>query len=85
MGSPCRSVFTFILILISLTRPQKSKQDLIGSFLLNKLAYVLPYLPPQGEMEVRVTLPPFHLSGEGTATHRLVPSLPFQLGGYSYM
>ena len=35
-GSPCRSVFTFILILMSLIRFQESKQDLIGSSLLNR-------------------------------------------------
>ena len=36
MGSPCRSVFTFILISMSLIRFQESKQDLIGLSLHNK-------------------------------------------------
>ena len=36
MGSPRRPVFNFILIPMSLIRFQVSKQDLIGSSLLNK-------------------------------------------------
>ena len=36
IGSPCRSVFSLILISMSLIRFQESKRDLIGSSLLYK-------------------------------------------------